>query len=41
MGSSPVGMNCFPAGMGIEHSDGYGTDAGADAGDGAGAVSDD
>ena len=32
-------MNCFPVGMGmgIEHSDGYG----ADAGDGAGAVSDD
>ena len=37
MGSLPVGMTCFPAGMGIEHSDGYG----ADAGDGAGAVSDD
>ena len=54
MGSSPVGMTCFPAGMGmtcfpvgmgmsigIGHSDGYGTYAGADAGDGAGAVSDD
>lgn len=52
MGSSPVGMNCFPASMncfpvgmgmslGIGHSDGYGTYAGADAGDGAGAVSDD